>query len=263
MKTAKFIVALLALMTCSFLLRAQETENTWYILEYMKVKPGMFDEYLACEQTWKTIHKERIRLGQIISWGLYEIAFPSGTGVEYDYVTVTEVKGWNGIEATNTGWADAMKVITPEMQPVIDKTEEYRDLVNREVWQTGDAIYKEGATGYAKFHVCNFMDVPADGWHAYWDMETKLVKPVHQLSIKAGKRLGWGLYTMVLPYGANQPYQAATVDFYDKWPDINSDTNDEWGKAHPGMDEDYIDRRIQQTRTLVKSEIRRLVDSVQ
>lgn len=261
MRTAKFIVATLALIACGFLSKAQDNQQPWYILEYVKAKPGM--DYLACEKVWKTIHKERVRLGKITSWGLYAVQFPSGTATEYDYVIITEVKDWNGIESSGTGWDDLMKIVTPEMQPIIDKTEEYRDIVRREVWQTGDVVYKDGVTGYAKYQVCNYMDVPDDGWADYWDMETKFVKPVHQLSINAGKRLGWGLYTLSLPWGADQPYQAATVDFYDKWSDMNNDTDDEWAKAHPGIDGAYVNRRINGSRTLVRAEIRVLVDSVQ
>lgn len=262
MKTAKFMVATLALVAFSFLVKAQETEAPWYIVEYMKVKPGMLEEYEKCEQAWKAIHKERIRLGKITSWALYYVAFPSGSDVEYEYVTITEVKGWNGVENASSGWEDVMKVITPEMQPIVDKTEEYRALISREVWQTGASIFKEDATGFAKYQVCNFMDVPDDGWHDYWDMETKLVQPVHQLGINAGRRLGWGLYTLTLPYGANQPYQAATVDFFNAWSDINANSGEDWMKAHPDMDEAYVNRRITQTRTLVRSEIRVLIDSV-
>jgi hypothetical protein len=229
----------------------------------VKVKPGMYDQYAECEKAWKTIHKERVRLGKINSWALYWVDFPSGTNSEYDAVLITEVKGWNGIEDATTGWDEIMKVITPQMQPIIDKTESLRDIVRREVWQTGNTVYNEDVTGYAKYQVCNYMLVPQDGWDAYWSMETELVKPVHQLAVHSGKRLGWGLYTLTLPYGADQPYQAATVDFYDKWSDINSDTQDEWAKAHPNLDMDYAGRRINQTRKLVRQEIRVLVDSVE
>src|SRR5437660_579882 len=60
-----------------------------YVINFMKANPAKVQEYLKLEQeTWKPVHQERIRAGQMRSWALYNVQYPYGTSLEYDFVTI-------------------------------------------------------------------------------------------------------------------------------------------------------------------------------
>src|SRR5206468_5092366 len=49
-------------------------------VDYMKVDPAKTTEYLKIEQDlWKPLHQELVKKGQVKSWTLYGVQFPSGT----------------------------------------------------------------------------------------------------------------------------------------------------------------------------------------
>lgn len=45
---------------------------------YMKVMPGMWDDYLKAEQVWKAVHQRRKDEGKILGWTLYRSIYPRG-----------------------------------------------------------------------------------------------------------------------------------------------------------------------------------------
>ncbi len=262
MKISKFFFSALVFLFFSLTLKAQDSEPYYYIIDYMKVKPGMMDDYLEVEKTWKVIHKERIRQGKITQWDLFRVRFPSGTNTEYDFLTINTVKGWKGVDDSYSGLEEAFKGLNDAQQVIIDKTEATRDLVRTEVWRGVDGVFRDGENPI-KYHIINYMDVPTGRSEEYMAMERELVKPVHQAAVKAGDRAGWGLYQLEFPYGADFPYEAATVDFFDNWGDIQSGNfGKHFDKVHPDKSDAYIGRQISETRTLLRSELRVLVDYV-
>ena len=78
-------------------LKAQDDSRLFAIVDYMKVAPEMYAEYLACENAWKTLHQERVKAGSIISWELEEVVY-SGVNEEYNFMTITVVQGWAATE---------------------------------------------------------------------------------------------------------------------------------------------------------------------
>lgn len=247
---------------------SQDQQPIFHIVENMKVKPGMTSEYLDAEtKVWKKIHQERIKAGNIVGWALYEVRYPSGTDAAYDYVTVTTVSGWDGIEKFYQGWDALFAKLSKEDQAVTDKTEQLRDLTMHQVVYQADGIFKEDfATKPPKYLVVNYMSVPEGRWQEYQDMETKLVKPMHAEQMKSGKgRAAWGFYSQVAPFGEEQPYDAYTVDFFNTWQDMNADGGnfqETLQKVHPGMSPVYYNRKIEESRKLMKGEVWVLVDGL-
>ncbi len=94
-------------------------------------------------------------------------------------------------------------------------------------------------------------------------MATRFAKPVHEKNITKGTRAGWLMGFMVLPRGGGYPYQASTVDFFNSWEDMDKDEGKAWQEVYPGMSEALISKRIESSRSLVKTEVRRLVESVE
>ena len=266
----KNLISILALAVFSLFFNdniiAQNADAEYVIVEYMKVKPGMWDKYLACEKVWKSIHQARVKAGHITGWELEEVVYPSGTGTEYDYLAITHLKNWKAIDDLSKYWEDekiwAMltKGLTAEQLELANNAYEYRDAVKREIWTGGDMVLAPGAN--PEYRVENFMKIPAGGWNDWVEMESKFVKPVHEKNIAMGNRAGWLMAFMVMPRGNDYAYQASTIDFYNTWEDMNKDEGKAWKEVYPDMSDDRIWKKIGSTRTLVKTEVRRLVDFV-
>ena len=264
MKSTKLFSLLIAFMAFSFSLSAQDNDQIWYIVDYMKVKPGMTEKYLECEQVWKTIHAERVKKGIIVDWQLYQVRFPAGANTEYDFVTITTVAGgWQGYGKLDADWSeDYAKLIPKDKMPLIENTDNYRTFVKSEVHANLDGIFAADSRQSSKYVMMNFFDVPDGHWDEYYNMETKLVKPIHQLDIDAGKRAGWALNAIAIP-SAHDTYDAVTIDFYKNWNDIGSGGGeDAWEKTHPDMSEAYITRQIESARKMVKQEMWVMLDKI-
>ncbi len=266
----KTLISILTLaFTCLIFLPNVNAQNDteYVIVDYMKVKPGMADKYLECEKAWKIIHQNRKKAGYITGWELEQVLFPGGTDSEYNYLTITHLKNWkaiNDLDGTWTDeiWANLTKNLTAEQKDIANKAGDYRDLVKREIWTAGDMVFAPGNTR-PTFRVENFMRIPPGGMNAWEEMETQFVMPVHKKSIELGTRAGWLMGFMVLPRGDDYPYQASTVDYYNTWEDMDKDEGKAWEAVHPGMDWGKVIQRFNSTRTIAKTEVRRLVDYVE
>lgn len=137
---------------------AQNADAEYVIVEYMKVKPGMWDKYRQCEEAWKLIHQYRLKQGLITGWELEQVMYPDGTSTEYDFLTITHYKNWKATEGGG-GWYDAaMKTLPADKREIAENAELYRDLVKSEIWTGGDMVLAPGAK--PKYRVENFMKIP-------------------------------------------------------------------------------------------------------
>lgn len=244
-------------------LNAQNDDQGFAVIEYMKVKPGMWDKYRECEKVWKIIHQARVKAGYITGWQLDRVLFPSGTDSEYDFVIITNYKNWKAIDAEDGKTFGALfKALPEDKREIADKARDYRDLVKKEIWTAEDMIFEKGATRPI-YSVENFMSIPKGGWEKWLEMETKFAKPFIKKSMEMGNRAGWLIGNMVLPSGEEFPYQASTVDYYNTWEDMGKSDEKAWKAVHGDMDNEQIGKRIQSTRTIVRTEVRKMVDFVE
>jgi hypothetical protein len=247
---------------------SQTQERIYIQVGYIKVKPGMHDEYVKLEkEVWKPIHQERVKQGKITGWNFQEVMYPSGTDREYDFVIVNLVSSWKNIETMWDGVETiAKKVLTKEQLSRMDKTEMTRDIVRVELWGVEDMVFRKpnGGAPY-KYMNIGYKDVPFGfgKWAEYASMEKELSKPLQQQKINDGKMAGWSLEWLAWPYDATKPGSVITVDFFDKWEDFQGgDFWEDLKKMHPNMDNDYLRRRVMESSKFHRNEMRRLVDYV-
>lgn len=251
---------------CLFLnenLHAQNDEPGFAVVEYMKVKPGMMEEYRECEKVWKTIHQARIKAGYITGWQIEKVMYPSGTDAEYDFVVSTIYKDWKAIDAENgETFAALFKAMPEEERAIANNASEYRDIVKREIWTAEEMIFAPGSTR-PKYIVENFMSIPIGGWNKWLEMETTFAKPFILKSMEMGNRAGWLIGNMIFPRGREYPYQASTVDYYHSWEDMSINESEIWKIVHGNISSEEIGARIGSVRTVVRSEVRYLLDYVE
>jgi hypothetical protein len=245
---------------------AAQVQRPVVIVEYMKVAPGQDAAYLQVEQKmWKPIHEARVKAGKAIAWYLYRVASPSGTLVDHNYVTVAV---YNGFEATENPYPDdlvAKIVPAPSMTEFMRKTGASRELVRSEMWEGIADMFISAPSGSkpAPFLNVAFMKVPAGGESAYLEVE-KLWKKMHEVRVKEGTLVSWGVYARMLPEGSDYPYNFATTNAYAHYKDLNGlDFQGAFQKANLGMGINELAERTGKSRDLVRGEIWVLIDAVQ
>ncbi|MBV6441762.1 MAG: hypothetical protein DYG98_15670 [Haliscomenobacteraceae bacterium CHB4] len=68
----------------------------------------------------------------------------------------------------------------------------------------------------------------------------------------------------LMDYGAETKYNAATVDYFNKWSDVTADNvGAMWRKVHPGKKMENIGKTIESACTLVRNEVWVLLDYAQ
>lgn len=111
-------------------------------IDYMKVAPGMDGKYLSLENdVWKPVHQEFIKAGTRAGWSLWGRVYPSGYGLDYQYVTVNDFSDFSQI-----GKADYMSAFQnahngKDVDKLMKETNEDRELVKSELWELLDAAY--------------------------------------------------------------------------------------------------------------------------
>ncbi len=110
-------------------------------VSYMKVDPAKTTEYLKVEQDlWKPLHQELVKKGQVKSWTLYGVQFPSGTDEKYDFVTVNAFTQFGQLENPYADFDQVLPKIHPDMkvEDFLSRTESSRRLVRSEIWAVID-----------------------------------------------------------------------------------------------------------------------------
>lgn len=262
-------ILFLAIFLCLniHMVSAQDPESkgpTYHSVHYMKVKPGMHDDYLKLEKAWKKLHLANIKGGKYEKWVLTEVISPNGASTEYNYITRQSFNGDAQLAAhfeqsfMPKNWKS---MLTPEEISLVEKTSKIRTMVKSEVWSSIDGVFAEDMTN-SKVHVFNYFDFPEGsnrGKHV--KMEQEIWKPIHQARIDAGDLKGWALVRLEMPFGAAMPYHNGTVDIYENMEQFLKPFDASFEKVHPGKDIDAMFEKTRAASTLVRGEVRIEIDS--
>jgi hypothetical protein len=110
----------------------------------MKVNPSMGGEYVSQEvDVWKPVHQELIDNEARAGWSLWETTYPTGMGMEYNFVTVDYFKDFSKIGAADV--FGAFEKVHPDKDPMdlINAIGETRDHVKAELWRVVDSVWKQ------------------------------------------------------------------------------------------------------------------------
>jgi len=267
----KFLI-LVTLLAFSFTIQtnlsAQENDapTSYHSLDYIKVTPGMYSDYLKLEKAWNKIHAANIKAGKYNQWVMDEVLYPRGSNAEYDFITRHSFRGEKQLTAFMEGAffpEDWQSLLNHEEMALVQRTGEIRTIVKSEIWSSIDGVYADDFQD-AKVHVFNFFDRPEGKSRAdHVKAERDVWKPVHQARIDAGTMKGWFLVGLEFPYGAGMPYQDATVDVYASMEDYFADNVIEiFNKVHPGKDANQLIDSTWDAATLIRGEVRMMVDRI-
>lgn len=253
------------LLTCVSISEAQEVSYVQH--DYMKVPPGQAQSYLDLEQDlWKPIHRERAQDGTIGGWNLYEVVFPAGAERDHDYVTATFFDSWDRLETPYE--EEHLTNAHPNMDPedVSQRTVQARSLVRSEVVEVVATVSDEESED-AQYVVVDYMKVPEGEGADYVQVEQELWKPIHQEFVERSSQTGWFVVQLQFT-GAEAPYQYMVIRPFADWSYLNpaAETGSfqaAFETAHPDRSLAEIAEETSETRSIVRREVWRLVDSVE
>jgi hypothetical protein len=244
-------------------IKAQNDDAIYTVVSMMKVTPDNTDSYISMEsELWKPIHQELLAQEKILGWYFYSVEY-TGTGDEYNYVTVTHYDGSEN--ANQTGYRDAVQKVYPDKNPeeFFRNTVKNRDMVYSRMLEWVMQSLPEEQGDPAGFAVVNYMKVPTGMNERFLQIRRDYVKPVFDQAVKEGKVAGWGLWQLRFPSGEDMPFNFATGDFYNDFDKIDQNQIGEvYQQVHQEKDMNEILKEMNETKSMVKRELWRLIDYV-
>jgi hypothetical protein len=104
-------------------------------VDLMHPATGKTADYIKMEkETFLPLHKERIKMGILKSWGLYEKIMPVDTRMEFEYVTVNFFDDLNKL---GEGYAESVKKLFPQKDTtaMFNETIATRTMVQSGIWK--------------------------------------------------------------------------------------------------------------------------------
>lgn len=226
------------------------------VVNFMKVKPDKWSEYLEVEKAWSKLHQKSVDNGYLQAWYLNEKMF-GGANDEYDYITINVYPDWATYEKElPEGYYSELG------EDILTKTRESRTMVRTEVYEM-----VVGAENSKPANVTNltFMKVEQGGGSDYEKMESKYYKVFHEGLIEAGGLNGWSIYQRVVPYGFGGDFNYVAANGYESLSQrdkISEETYKTLWKKATGTSNEDIRKLTIESRKIVTSEMWRTVMSV-
>ncbi len=254
------IVVLLFLSFSATIIAQDANSPRFYKMDYMSVSPGMHTEYEKLESTWKKLHQIHKNEGKIEGWALESIMMPSGSSVEYNYVTritFSSTKQMADYLSNQSMPESFMNTISPEEKSLMKRTDEIRTWVKSEIWTSNNRIFTENFDG-AKVAVFNYFRFPETGGRmAHREVENEIWKPIHEARINDGSMLGWVAAELLMPGGSQYPYKDATVDLFDNLEQaMNSNPIPYFEKIHAGKNVNELLKKTNEAADRILAEVR-------
>lgn len=117
------------------------TNGKYAVVDFMKSTPGKEAQYVKMEKdVFMPIHKERMKLGVIKNWGLYQKVMPYNMDSDYDYTTVNFIDDINSI--LDPKYEQALKKALPnqDINKLIQQTEAARKMKRSEIWRLNEFV---------------------------------------------------------------------------------------------------------------------------
>lgn len=203
------------------------------VVNYMKVKQGGEDAFIASERTWKKLHQQRVNEGKMLSWALYYV-HGSGTTSPFSYVTVDLYPDMKAALAGTTT-EELKKIFGDKYTDVIAKTTAARELAYSEMYN-----WVMGFSGKEpdKFLIVSYMNILDN--EQYYKMEKIAYQPMHKVASEMGNMNSWSVWSR--PFWNNTSFEAATVNGFTSVDQMTkSSYSDEiYQKATAGLKPDQL-----------------------
>ncbi len=232
-------------------------QNIIGVVDYMKVESP--ETYLKIENSWQKIHEVRLKEGMIVGWGVYQIMFKTVKD-SYNYVTITWYDSFSKIddkipkkvfneafpENSNNDWED-----------FYNQTENARKIISSGVFHQQISC-SNSLDHSGKIYVVNEINVKPGKSKEYLAFKEEIYKPLYEEAIRNNNRTSWSLWAK-WP-GNMKDFQYISADGYTSLDQIEVVNYLEYfNKIHPEKQIDHINTKAEELRTLVNTEMWKMI----
>ncbi|HXK06656.1 MAG TPA: hypothetical protein VMS37_29945 [Verrucomicrobiae bacterium] len=231
-KSAGFLMGILG---CSLAPAQQKTQ--FLRLQCVKVADGKSAEFEAVLPENRKLAKVRVDSGRTAYSIVSRAVYPAGRSAACDYHFVEAYDGFPPEAASpEQAQADFKK------SGITMSQEEYRAkllgssyLVSQELWRLRGGYGDVSKGSYVRI---NYNKVKPGMGTEYLKWENTGWKQLAEAAAKEIPGTSWSLYTLTMPGGSDQPYNAMTVDGFPSWEAMGKGlpVQELWKKVHPDVD---------------------------
>ena len=227
------------------------------VLDYMKVDDQT--EYLELEKIWQKIHEERLKEGEIIGWVVYQVLFKTAED-PYNFVTVSFYNSFSKLHKEIPD--DIYKAAYPEKTEMewnafFERTENSRKKLSSSIFEQKLSCNKL-PDSLGNIYMIHEIQVKPRMGKEYVAHKENIYKPLYEEAIRNNKRTAWSLWAKWS--GGTEDFQYLSADGF-----ISLDQREEvnyleyFEKIHPDKNLDQISEKTKEMRTLVNSEMWKVV----
>ena len=251
MKRINKVLLTVAALTFTFTLHAQYTGAK---LEYVKVNPGQWDNYLELEKSVQEFHQSRVEKGIITRWALYEKMY-GGENDAYDYILVTLNDDFKKTENPFPQEMIDASFTKEEQADFWEKASASRKIVKTEYFDM--LMEAEGGKPSNYLRLSRYYVDPGKAWE-FENLRKELVKPIFDEVVKRGYNSGWSVWKKD---PSDQKFQYVSVNGFADYGDWKESiqVSEIFKDIFPDMDFDETSKAVMGSRTLVSSEYWKLV----
>jgi len=227
------------------------------VADYMKV--DNIAEYLELEQQWQKIHKQRLKEDLIVGWAAYQVMFKTPED-PYNFITVSWYDSFSKVvkEVSDETIMGAFPNMTEDDIEVFhEKTKKTRTRVQSGVFHQlitcANGLDKQG-----QFYVVNEINVKQGRSKELLKIYEEIYKPLYEEDVKQKNRTVWSLWEKW--EGNRKEFQFLSADGYSSLDQIEQvNYLDYFNKIHPDKDVNEISARVEELRSLVSTEMWKLI----
>jgi hypothetical protein len=233
------------------------------LIEFYKLEWGKDAEYRKiARELWMPIHRERVKLGKIKSWSLWNVRFSRGAESEYDRVTIATFDKFADVETSYPPEVFSKTHPNLTFAEILARTVAVRKQARQELIELTDStqLNPQPLPPYAV--IAFFKPEPGKGAEAV-ELVRKYQKPLHQERVNRGILKGWQYFNVTFPGGASREYNHIGLSFLDKFEHMETIFPEGlFSKVHPNTNSADVTAKLNAVRKLVRSEVLTLLEQV-
>ncbi|MEK7832761.1 MAG: hypothetical protein AAB401_16830 [Acidobacteriota bacterium] len=268
-----FVTAALLLALCTPALmkqgfpQSQTAANAppkFALIEFFKLEPGKGADHRKIErELWMPIHRERIKLGKIKSWSLWNVRFSRGAESEYDRLTITTFDKFADVEGSYPPEVFSKPHPNLAYPEILARTLATRKQARVELLTLLDSTTLNPQP-LPPFAAITFHKPEPGKGAETTELVRKYMKPVHQERVSRGILKGWMYFNVTFPSGASREYNNIGLSFFDKFEHLETQYPEGlFNKVHPNTNSADIVAQLNAVRKLTRSEVLTLLEQVQ
>lgn len=248
------------LLLTSVSLNAQHHQGYYMKLDFLDIDRHEISDFKAeLENILKPVSEARIQEGALHYWYVYKVLYPGSRNTTYNYVIVSIYDSNAAFENAASYIAD--QLADTETGPLVSQYNTIMMPEFSELWRINNSVLRTDESKPSRYFMLDYMRVRPGMEYTYQMMEDENAKPIHEYRMENGNMEGWELFSLILPRGDEYGYNFATGNYFSNLKDVEFHFNEEViRQTSPDVNVAEFFDNVENTRTLVRSEVLELVD---